>query len=224
MMAAAEGLHQRGYGVMRSDPLLSLLSSPWGVLYVMVMVIALDFFHDTWFYFAHRLLHHRYLMRHVHYMHHQSRVPSAFSGYSFHWIEAIVMFTNALVEIFIFPIPSTLHRIYELWMISIHVGGHCGFEMFPFIPHMAQLLWLLSGCSPAVRKAINDVHHHDIHHRYPGYHYSLYFTHWDALLGTLHPEWIKSVDCNDVTSNPSSTAPAAPGPASRGSADKLKGM
>ena len=64
---------------------------------------------------------------------------------SFHWMEAMIMFSNAVAEIFIFPIPLALHRIYELWMIAIHVGGHCGFEMFPFIPHMGQLLWVLSG-------------------------------------------------------------------------------
>ena len=108
------------------------------------------------------------------------------------------MFSNAVVELFIFPIPLMLHRVYELWMISIHVGGHCGFEMFPFVPHMGQLLWVLSGQSKRVRWALNDVHHHDIHHRYPGYHYSLYFTHWDALLGTLHPEWVKKSQREDA--------------------------
>jgi len=60
-------------------------------------------------------------------------------------MEAIIMFVNAVAEIFVFPIPLALHRVYELWMIAIHVGGHCGFEMFPFIPHMGQLLWVLSG-------------------------------------------------------------------------------
>ena len=198
MLAAAESLHHKGYGVMSSESLASSLSSPLGLLYVMAMIISLDLFHDTWFYFAHRLLHHRYLMKRVHYMHHQSTVPSAFSGYSFHWIEAVVMFSNAVVELFIFPIPLMLHRVYELWMISIHVGGHCGFEMFPFVPHMGQLLWVLSGQSQRVRWALNDVHHHDIHHRYPGYHYSLYFTHWDALLGTLHPEWVKKSQREDA--------------------------
>jgi len=34
--------------------------------------------------------------------------------HSFHWIEAFIMFSNSLAEIFIFPIPYSLHRIYEL--------------------------------------------------------------------------------------------------------------
>lgn len=81
MLATAERLHQKGYGVMSNEPLDVALGSPWGVAYVVAMIVALDVFHDTWFYFAHRLLHHRYLMKRVHYMHHQSSVPSAFSGY-----------------------------------------------------------------------------------------------------------------------------------------------
>ena len=70
--------------------------------------------------------------------------------HSFHWLEAVIMFSNAVVEMFIFPIPSSLHRIYELWMIAIHVGGHCGFEIFPFIPHMGLLLWVLTGARKEV--------------------------------------------------------------------------
>ena len=83
MLAAAEVLHQTGYGVLSDEPLFSALSTPWGLACIMAMVITLDLFHDTWFYFAHRLLHHPYLMKRVHYMHHQSKVPSAFSGYRY---------------------------------------------------------------------------------------------------------------------------------------------
>lgn len=38
-------------------------------------------------------------------------------------------------------------------------------------------------------KALNTVQHHDMHHRYPTKHFSLYFTHWDRLMGTLHPKY-----------------------------------
>ena len=81
MLTLVEILHRKGYGVLTDEPLLSALSTPWGITCVMAMVISLDLFHDTWFYFAHRLLHRPYLMKRVHYMHHQSKVPSAFSGY-----------------------------------------------------------------------------------------------------------------------------------------------
>jgi sterol desaturase/sphingolipid hydroxylase (fatty acid hydroxylase superfamily) len=83
MLSTVEMLHHRGFGVMTSEPLLTLMSTPWGIPYLMAMIIALDLFHDTWFYFAHRLLHWPYFMKRIHYMHHQSRVPSSFSGYRY---------------------------------------------------------------------------------------------------------------------------------------------
>ena len=35
--------------------------------------------------------------------------------------------------------------------------------------------------------ALNTVQHHDMHHRFPTRHFSLYFTHWDRWCGTEHP-------------------------------------
>jgi lathosterol oxidase len=74
-----QALHSCGYGQMYDGPILP----SWGAVDVLQLgatVLALDFFHDTWFYFVHRWLHTRTMMRYVHYMHHESRVPSAFTG------------------------------------------------------------------------------------------------------------------------------------------------
>lgn len=82
---AAEWMHYKGYGVMNNAKLLDVVSDPSRLMEVACMVMMLDLFHDTWFYFTHRLLHSRWMMKNVHYMHHQSTNPSAFTGYSFHW-------------------------------------------------------------------------------------------------------------------------------------------
>ena len=37
--------------------------------------------------------------------------------------------------------------------------------------------------------ALNTVRHHDMHHRFPTRHFSLYFTHWDRWCGTEHPAY-----------------------------------
>lgn len=41
----------------------------WG--YILLTIVALDYLHDTWFYWTHRLLHWKPLYRHVHYLHHR---------------------------------------------------------------------------------------------------------------------------------------------------------
>ncbi len=90
----AEELHRSGYGVLRDSPVLpmfqNMLHDPTDAISVVALWFLLDLFHDTWFYFAHRALHFRWVLRNVHYMHHQSTTPSAFSGYSFHWYVGIV--------------------------------------------------------------------------------------------------------------------------------------
>ena len=85
-----------------------------------------------------------------------------------------------------------MHRFYELWMILIHVGGHCGFEFFPFVPHVGAVLWGALGANQEWSQLLNDVEHHDFHHQSPSHHFSLYYTHWDHLLGTMHPAYLKA--------------------------------
>jgi len=59
-----QALHTCGWGLMSDGPILA----SWGVvdlLQVVATVLALDFFHDTWFYFMHRWLHTPTMMRYV---------------------------------------------------------------------------------------------------------------------------------------------------------------
>lgn len=147
---------------------------------MVLVVLLLDYLHDAWFYVTHRFLHWKPLYRHVHYIHHKSAAPSAFTGYSFHLVEAVIVFLNEVIVCFAFPIHARLHRVYHLATTAIHEGGHAGYELAPFIPTavgMASLL--LRGPWRAPLGALNTVQHHDMHHRFPSKHFSLYFTHWD---------------------------------------------
>jgi hypothetical protein len=44
--------------------------------YMVLTVVALDYLHDAWFYWTHRLLHWKPLYRHVHYLHHRYATPA----------------------------------------------------------------------------------------------------------------------------------------------------
>lgn len=60
----AHALHTCGWGIMSDGPILA----SWGVVDLLkaaATVLALDFFHDTWFYFVHRWLHTPTMMRYV---------------------------------------------------------------------------------------------------------------------------------------------------------------
>ena len=199
----------------------------------------------------------------------RSNVPTAFTGYSFHVIEAAIVFANEILVCFLFPIHIGVHRVYHLFTTVIHngeqrvshllpchpaplhgqhpydgwccaaphclpdvgrvtlgqgmlaplsgmlqflqclavgtgltallatAGGHAGYEMAPFIPSLeAVIVALLRSVHPAAKQlsgALNTVQHHDLHHRFPTRHFSLYFTHWDRWCGTEHPAYCEQV-------------------------------
>jgi len=50
-----------------------------------------------------------------------------------------------------------------------------------------------AGAAGAPCAALNTVRHHDMHHRFPTRHFSLYFTHWDRWCGTEHPGYARAV-------------------------------
>ena len=100
--------------------------------------------------------------------------------YSFHLVEALIVFFNEILVCFMFPIHAGVHRIYHLATTVIHEGGHAGYEIAPFIPTAVGLAALaVRGAGKAPPAAFNTVQHHDMHHRFPNKHFSLYFTHWD---------------------------------------------
>ncbi len=70
-----------------------------------------------------------------------------------------------------------------------HAGGHAGYEIAPFIPTVEGLVTLALRGMARPCPALNTVQHHDLHHRFPNRHFSLYFTHWDRVCGTLHPSY-----------------------------------
>lgn len=39
--------------------------------YILVTILALDYLHDSWFYWTHRWLHSRLLYKHIHTIHHR---------------------------------------------------------------------------------------------------------------------------------------------------------
>ena len=88
-------------------------------------------------------------------------------------------------------------------------AGHAGYEIAPFIPTLegaaALLAALLSRGGKGSTTHLNTVQHHDLHHRFPSRHFSLYFTHWDRWCGTLHPKYDANL-FRYFSSSPSSSA------------------
>ena len=81
----------------------------------------------------------------------------------------------------------------NVYLFTSHTGGHAGYEMSPFIPTLANVALVAARGVRHGFRGFNTVQHHDMHHRHPAKHFSLYFTHWDRLCGTLHPKYDESI-------------------------------
>ena len=53
----------------------------------------------------------------------RSTAPTPFCGYSFHVVEAVIVFANEVLVCFLFPIHMGLHRVYHIFTTIIHEGA-----------------------------------------------------------------------------------------------------
>ncbi len=163
--------------------------------------------HDTYFYFTHRLMHHRRLFKWFHLVHHQSTNPSPWAAYAFHPLEAFVEAGIVVVIVFTVPVHATHLMAFFLVMIVYNIYGHLGYELYP------------KGFSRSfIGKWINTSVNHNQHHQYFKGNYGLYFLFWDRVFGTIRADYDTRFDevkarNNSVENEASSEISPLPQPA-----------
>jgi sterol desaturase/sphingolipid hydroxylase (fatty acid hydroxylase superfamily) len=158
-----------------------------GWIYFFAAFPLMLFVHDTYFYWLHRLIHHKSFFRYVHLVHHKSTNPSPWAAYSFHPFEAILEAGIFVVFLFLMPINGLHLLVFFIFSLSYNVYGHLGYELYP------------KGFSRnGIGKWINTSVNHNMHHQYFKGNYGLYFTFWDRMMGTLNENYDKQFD--EVTS------------------------
>jgi lathosterol oxidase len=149
-----------------------------GWLYFFLVFPLMLIVHDTYFYWMHRLMHHKKLFTIFHLVHHHSTNPSPWAAYAFHPLEAIV--EAGIFAVFLFTIPITPYHlgIFFFLMIVYNVYGHLGYELYP------------KGFNKnRVGKWINTSVNHNQHHQYFKGNYGLYFLWWDRWMKTIRTDY-----------------------------------
>jgi len=139
--------------------------------------------HDTWFYWTHRLLHHKRWFAAVHGRHHASSMPTPWAAYSFHPVEAAVQ--AAFLPLFLVFVPThgAVVAVFLVHMILRNAIGHCSHELFPWAwTRRGPLRW------------ITPVTHHHFHHARNRGNYGLYFSWWDRWCGTEDTQYLRYGD------------------------------
>ncbi|WP_039867157.1 sterol desaturase family protein [Pedobacter sp. BAL39] len=139
--------------------------------------------HDAYFYWMHRILHHKKLFKVTHLVHHQSTNPSPWTSYSFHFLEAIAEGAVVILLVFSMPLHPLTIGLFALSSFVINVYGHLGYEIMPKGFRNTFLF-----------EIINTSTFHNLHHQKFKGNYGLYLRVWDRLMGTEHPDYVKNYD------------------------------
>lgn len=160
---------------------LELEEYGWG--YLAFSFVFLTVLHDTYFYWMHRLMHHRKLFPIVHKVHHYSNNPTPWASLSFHPLEAILEVGIIPVVVLFVPFHPLVLFLFASWSLLWNVIGHLGFELFPkgFVNH-------------PIFKWFNTSTHHNMHHSKANCNYGLYFNFWDRMMQTNHPDYINTFE------------------------------
>lgn len=165
----------------------------YGFLYLVFSFVLTLFFHDFYFYWTHRFMHHKKVFKYVHRVHHESTNPSPWAAYSFHPWEALIQAMVLPIMVFLFPLHPLIIFLFLTYMIIRNVIGHLGFEIFP--KGFTKNKWL--GWTTAVT-------HHNIHHERFNSNYGLYFSWWDRWMKTEDKRYHEVFD--EVKARPKSCA------------------
>lgn len=161
--------------------------------------------HDTWFYWTHRLMHHRRLFRWFHRAHHLSHNPSPWAAYAFDPLEAAVQSAIFPLAACIMPLHPFAFAIFMGWQITYNVLGHAGYEFHP--------RWLMNSW---LGRVLNTPTNHIMHHETLRGNFGLYFNVWDRLMRTNHRGYearFVEVTSREKFVNPRAKAISPTGPA-----------
>jgi Delta7-sterol 5-desaturase len=146
----------------------------WFVLSIGIAILL----HDTYFYWTHRLMHHRRLFRYFHRVHHLSHNPTPWASYAFAPLEAVVQAGIFPLAVIIMPMHPLAFVIFMFWQITYNVIGHTGYEIHP--------PWLMDTW---LGRVLNTPTNHAMHHERMRGNYGLYFNVWDRLMQTNHADY-----------------------------------
>lgn len=112
-----------GTGITESGPSWRVIVDP----------IAVILFYDFLYYFLHRLMHHKRLMRHVHAVHHRARNPSALESFYLHPVElfAGLALLNACVWMYglvLGPMSVAGYSVLFFFHSTLNIVVHSGLQ------------------------------------------------------------------------------------------------
>lgn len=143
------------------------------IAWYLLSYVIVFFIHDTYFYWTHRLMHHKWFYNSFHKVHHLSKKPTPLAAFSFHPLEALVESMVFVLIAMFMPVHFSVLIIFNLFSLFMNVYGHLGFSMFT----EKQL-------NTFPLKLFGHSTHHSWHHQFYRGNYGFYLQFWDRIMGT----------------------------------------
>jgi len=112
-------LYRNGFYQPQTDSFYSVLTG----------LLLLNIWNEIHFFLVHRLMHIPFFMKNVHLIHHRSRIPTVWSVYSFHWLEAALLSTVPLFFCLVMSPPLMAVAFYPFNSILFNFAGHCNHRL-----------------------------------------------------------------------------------------------
>ncbi|MFO1258076.1 MAG: sterol desaturase family protein [Gammaproteobacteria bacterium] len=148
--------------------------SDFGIPYLLTTLFFNLIFFDAYFYCTHRFLHRRFMMKHVHQIHHECHNLSILSAYAFHPVEAFIYPWGIVILSFIIPMHIAVFGFTQLFILIQNMTIHCGYSIYP--ASWARL--------PLLKYIMQPIHHDDHHNHHPRHNYGFFTNIWDRAMGT----------------------------------------
>ncbi|MCB0501220.1 MAG: sterol desaturase family protein [Bacteroidetes bacterium] len=137
----------------------------YGIAWLIFSIFLYLFVTETSIYWTHRWLHWKKPYKHLHYYHHQFRLPTPWASVAFHPVDSFAQALPHHLCMFLFPVHIYVYlgflTFVTVWAVMIH-------------DRVSFINW----------KVINYTDHHTAHHWYNNYNFGQFFTFWDRLGGT----------------------------------------
>ncbi len=140
----------------------------FGTLYFISSIVVMIVLHDTYFYWTHRLIHHKWIFKYVHLTHHRFSNPTPWAAFAFHPLEAIISMGIIPIILFLIPFHHWALFVFITFLTVYNAIIHLGFK----IPYIT---------SGEIQNTGED---HNLHHQGVAGNYGLYFNFWDKVMGT----------------------------------------
>ena len=150
----------------------------FGWTYFVVSIFLMMVIQDTYFYWAHRAMHHPRLFRWFHRTHHKSTNTNPWTTYAIGPFEALGVMGSSVLILLLIPTNGLALLIFSWINTSYAVYTHLGYELYP---RGMERHWL--------GRWINTSVAHNTHHARNRYNFSWYFLFWDRAMGTLDPDY-----------------------------------